>query len=233
MNAFDRGRARTRARAQAGLALALAATLLLLQGTARGDIGFESASRSSAAPGEQVRVTIGCGFCFPPCVGRPGHRHPPASLDGVCMLGGRPGPPRWFGIWLTPSAHPLARNPLGSSRPPHLPSFTYLGRAERAPDPNGPGSHEIPRYVLRFRVPALAPGSYKYVLYCGGCVDGPRGTLIESGPAPPVRLRVVPPGSVSSFRALPWVLAGVAVAIALSTAVLLLRRHRVIAISHP
>ncbi len=147
------------------------------------------------------------------------------------MLGGRPGPPRWFGIWLTPSAHPLDRNRLGPSRPPHLPSFTYLGRAERAPDPNAPDSHGVPRYVLRFRVPALAPGSYKYVLYCAGCLDGPQGTLIESGPAPPIRLRVAPPASASSFGALPWIFGGVAAATALATAVLLLRRRRVIAIS--
>jgi hypothetical protein len=149
------------------------------------------------------------------------------------MPGGRPGPPKRFGIWLTPAAHRIDRVHSGSSRPPHLPSFTYLGRAAPAPDPNGAQLNEVPRYVLRFRVPALAPGSYRYVLYCAGCVEGPRGTLVESGPAPPIRLRVAPPGSGSSFPALPWALGGIAAAIVLSGAVLLLRRRRVIAISHP
>lgn len=231
MNGFDRGRCRTRARV--GLALALPAMLLLLQGTARADLGFESADPSSAAPGEQVRVTVGCGFCFPPCVGRPGHRHPPGVLNGGCMPGGHPGPPKGFGIWLTPSAHRIDRGDSGASRPPHLPSFTYLGRAAPAPGPNGPESLEVPRYVLRFRVPAIAPGSYRYVLYCAGCVAGPLGTLVESVPTPPIRLRVTPPSAGSSFPALPWGLGGIAAAVALSAAVLLLRRRRVIAISHP
>jgi hypothetical protein len=31
---------------------------------------------------------------------------------------------------------------------------------------------------VRFRVPRLAPGRYVYVLYCGPCRRGPRGSLI-------------------------------------------------------
>jgi hypothetical protein len=204
---------------------------LLLAPAAAADVGFESASRSSAAPGEQVKVTVGCGFCFPPCVGRPGHRHPPGTMKGICMLDGRSRPPTGFGIWLTRSTHPLHRR--GPSRPPRLPSFTYLGRAERASPRNGPGQHEIPRYVLRFRVPALPPAPYEYVLYCASCVAGPRGTVIESGPAPSIRLRIGPPSSSSSFPPQPSVFGGVAAAVALFAAGALLLRSRAIAISSP
>lgn len=31
---------------------------------------------------------------------------------------------------------------------------------------------------LSFRVPRLAPGRYVYVMYCGPCIRGPRGSLI-------------------------------------------------------
>jgi hypothetical protein len=212
------------------LALALPVALLLLQGTARADLGFEGANRPSAAPGELVQVTVGCGFCFPQCVGRPGHRHPPGDLDGGCMPGGHGDPPSAFPIWLTPASHRLDRGSR-PSRPPHLASFTYLGRA--APAPNRLDPLEVPRYVLSFRVPALAPGPYRYVLYCPGCAEGPLGTLIESGPAPPVRLRIGASSSASSTPAWPWILGGIGAAIALSAAIVLVRRHRVIAISHP
>jgi len=205
----------------------------LLAPAAGADVGFESASRSSAGPGEHVKVTVGCGFCFPPCVGRPGHRHPPGTTKGICMLDSRSRPPTGFGIWLTPAAHTLARNRIRSSRPPHLPSFTYLGRARRATR-RSPGQHEIPRYVLRFRVPALPPGAYRYVLYCAACVEGPRGTLIESGPAPPIHLRIGPPPSASALKSQqPWIFGGIAAAVALFAAGALLLRSRVIAISPP
>ena len=230
MNLSDRGRARARA---AVLAIVLPAAVFLPGSTARADIGFESASRSSAAPGERVKVTVGCGFCFPNCPGRPGHRHPPGSPHGVCMLGGRPGPPTGFGIWLTPVAHSLDRNrcegsracPPGSSRPPHLPSFTYLGRAERASVPSRLGPLEIPRYVLRFRVPAIPPGPHKYVLYCATCVDGPRGSLVESVPGPAGRLQVGGSRSSSGGGSHAWI-AGVAAAIAVPALGLLVRRRR-------
>ncbi|HEY7255802.1 MAG TPA: hypothetical protein VH476_03880 [Solirubrobacterales bacterium] len=222
MNAFDRERARARA---GRLAIALPLTLLLLSSTAGADIGFESASRSSAAPGEQLKVTVGCGFCFPPCVGRPGHRHPPGGRDGVCMLGGRPGPPAGFGIWLTPAAHRLDRNRSGSSRPPHLPSFAYLGRAERVLHPKRHGPQEIPRYVLRFRVPRLPPGRYEYVLYCPACVEGPRGSLVESVPGPVGRLRVAAGAAPSGGDARALIAGVAAAAIAVPALGLLVRRR--------
>lgn len=194
---------------------------LLLAPTAGADVGFESASRSSAAPGEQVKLAIGCGFCFPPCVGRPGHRHPPGTTRGICMLDSRSRPPTGFGIWLTPATHPLDRQ--GPTRPPRLPSFTYLGRAERASPRNGPGQHRIPRYVLGFHVPALPPGPYEYVLYCAACIDGPRGTLVESVPGPVGQLQVRA-SAAAGGDAHAW-LAGIAVIFGVPALVLFLRRR--------
>lgn len=201
----------------------LTGLLLLTASAARADVGVESASDSSAAPGKQIRVTIGCGFCYPSCVGRPGHRHPPGRARGVCMLGGRSGPPTGFGIWLMPLTHSLAPYrcaasrpcPPGSSRPPHLPSFTYLGRAGPASGPGRLGPREIPRYVLRFRVPELMPGRYKYVIYCGTCVDGPRGSLVATGSTPAGRLEVTPPASSGGGGSHVWIAGGIVAAIAL------------------
>ncbi len=52
--------------------------------------------------------------------------------------------------------------------------------------PRGGKYHQIATLNVRhantvrvsFRVPQLAPGSYVYVLYCGPCWRGPRGSLI-------------------------------------------------------
>jgi hypothetical protein len=151
------------------------------------DIGFGHFSRHEAAPGESVSVSIGCGFCIPRCVGKPGQRHPPGRRDGSCILGGPARRPTGFPVWLTPLDHELGpypgpcersakRCPPGS-RPPHLPSFTYLGRAGRASSVEGV---EVPRYALRFRLPEVEPGRYKYVLYCGSCYRGPGGVVIDS-----------------------------------------------------
>lgn len=171
------------------LALCSALALLALGGAleAGADIGFTGASRTVASPGDSASVSIGCGFCLPRCVGRPGHRHPPGPLDGACMLSGRARPPSGFPVWLTALGRSLGPYPPASckpgelcppaQRPPHLPSFTYLGRAERV----GRDSRiEVPLYVLRFAVPEVDPGRYQYVLYCDSCVDGPLGVRIES-----------------------------------------------------
>jgi hypothetical protein len=223
MNSFYRRRPPVRA---IPLAIALALTLSVpLASSASADIGFESASHSSAAPGERMRLTVGCGFCFPPCVGRPGHRHPAGSQDGVCMLDGGRRPPTGFGIWLTPATHRLARALPGSSRPPRLPSFAYLGRAERALHPSRGGPHGVPSYVLRFRVPALAPGPYEYVLFCAACVAGPRGTLLASVPGPVGRLQIDAAGSPSGGGSRAWIVGATAAVIAMPALALLLRRR--------
>ena len=81
--------------------------LLAVASHAQADVGVESSSRAAGAPGDRVELTLGCGFCFPPCVGKPGHRHPAGDLHGACMLEGRREPPASFLIWLTPLRHSL------------------------------------------------------------------------------------------------------------------------------
>jgi hypothetical protein len=216
-------------------AIALLAALALPP-AAQADIGFTEASRTEAAPGEQVRVTVECGFCYPTCVGRPGDRHPPGDPAGVCMLRGRgERPPGGFPIWLTAGDRflgpyrcgPEMLCPAESARPPRLPEFTYLGRAElrSAASPN-----VLSRYVLRFRVPDVRPGPYNYVLFCESCVEGPRGSLIDNGTAAVGRLRVVPPRPGGGGAAGPWIAGGIAAAIVLpGVGLLLRRRHRAVA----
>jgi hypothetical protein len=216
----------------------IALTLLAAgSGSAGADIGFTGASRTAASPGDTVRVTIGCGFCLPRCVGRPGHRHPPGRVDGTCILGGpRARPPAGFPVWLTPLGRSLGPYPPASckpgqrcppaQRPPRLPSFTYLGRAERT---LGDDRVDEPLYVLRFQVPEVAPGRYKYVLYCDSCVGGPLGVRIESA--------VFAAGSLGSGvltvraeeraggEAGRWIAAGIAAAVVLPGLGLWLRRR--------
>lgn len=212
--------------------------LLAIAPHAQADVGVESSSRAAGAPGDPVELTLGCGFCFPPCVGEPGHRHPSGDLQGACMLGtaGRP-PPASFLIWLTPLKHSLKPYVCGreegcepgSSRPPHLPSFIYLGRAV----PTAPGGDEgdqIPRYRLVFGVPEARPGRYKYVIFCDACIDGPRGSLIDSHTIAAGRLRVLTPiataGAGGGDGLLRWIGAGALVAILALGAGFLLRRGR-------
>lgn len=194
------------------------ALLVSLAPPAPADVGIVSASRHAAEPGDRVSLTVGCGFCFPPCVGYPGHRHPQGERNGACMLGTHRKPaPASFQLWLTPLGHSLAPyvcdpgDPCepGSSRPPHLPSFIYLGRA--VPLASGGEAHEIPRYRLTFEVPEARPGGYKYVLFCDACADGPRGSLVENVTQAAGRLRVLPALATAGGggdRALPWIGAG-------------------------
>lgn len=208
------------------LAAALSAIVLTVAAPAQADLGIESSSRTAGTPGQRVELTLGCGFCFPPCVGEPGHRHPPGDLHGTCILGTRRGPPAAFSIWLTPLRHSLkpyeCRSAAkgcepGSARPPHLPSFVFLGRA--VPVPRGDRAREVPRYRLIFGIPEAGPGLYKYVLFCGSCVDGPRGSLVDDRTTAAGRLRVLPPDppvAVASRAggARPWI-AGAILAIGL------------------
>lgn len=219
----------------------LAALACISVSPAKGDVGVERVSRLAGAPGDSVRLTLGCGFCFPPCVGEPGHRHPPGGPHGFCMLGTRAKPPAAFPVWLTPLRHSLASYRCGSddacapgsSRPPHLPSFIYLGRAVRAlgPDPAGRGG--IPRYRLRFQVPSVPPGRYKYVIFCDVCVAGPRGSLIDSRTISAGRLRVRLSDSsggagLGGSDSGPWIAAGaIAAGILALVGGFLVQRYRV------
>ncbi len=65
----------------------------------------------------------------------------------------------------------------GTLAPPGRPPFIFLGSAR----PNRKSStHYIYGYRFRFNVPNVKPGAYAFVLWCGGCYEGPRGSLIAS-----------------------------------------------------
>lgn len=229
------------------LTASLAALTLLLAGAvpAQADVGFESSTRTAGEPGDRVEVTIGCGFCLPPCVGEPGDKHPPGNRRGSCMLDSKKAPPASFQVWVTPVGQsldpyicgpgewPPGEHPQGpcraGSRPPHLPSFIHLGRA--IPQPRAADPREIPRYRLIFGVPEARPGLYKYVLFCDSCVDGPRGSLVDDRSRAAGPLRVLPPvanasGGSGGGGDLPWIGAGMLAGALVLVAGLLLRRRR-------
>jgi hypothetical protein len=158
-------------RSLAPLALGALAVLLMLAAPARADVGVERVSRHAGEPGASVTLTLGCGFCFPPCVGPKGERHPKGFDHGPCMLGTKRDPPASFGVYLVPRSR--------GQQP------THLGLAVPPPGGNDPESGDPPRYLLHFAIPNLPPGLYTYEIWCGACVDGKRGTMI---PAPSSRL---------------------------------------------
>jgi hypothetical protein len=189
-----------------GLA-ALLLSALALGGVARADVGVMSTSRAAGAPGDQARVTLGCGFCFPPCKGPKGEKHPAGFDHGPCMIGthGAP-PPDSFGISLVPLAsapkpRPCGPDALCSPQAPSPPSnapYSYLGRATPPPRGNNPEHGAVPRYSLTFRIPRLAPGTYAYVIWCDACVKGSGGSLVADPGGRRWRLHVRSPGRAAS-----------------------------------
>lgn len=175
--------------------------LLLIADAARADVGLERADRHAGRPGAEVRLTVACGFCYPPCRGPKGERHPEGFERGICMLGTKRRPPASFGISLLPRERAerlLACAIAGGdcptpTRPPRRGGYRYLGEAEPPPGGNNPESGDLPRYLLSFRIPPLPPGDYSYVIWCGACIDGPAGSLVVNPMAPLWRLAVRPP----------------------------------------
>lgn len=177
----------------------LVGVLLMLAATpADAAVGVEKASRRSGEPGDPVKLTLGCGFCYPPCVGPKGERHPKGFDHGPCMLGTKKDPPAAFGISLVPrSRAPQLREcdtgPVctpSTLRPPRRAPYSFLGRAVPPPGGNDPGSGEPPRYLLQFKIPNLRPGSYLYEIWCGACEKGARGSLISVPASPLWQLQV-------------------------------------------
>lgn len=168
---------------------ALALLALFIAAPAEGAVGVEKTSRKAGTPGDAVTVTLGCGFCYPPCKGPRGERQP-----NPCMLGteGRR-PPASFGISLVPIGKmpvpfrcgPKALCAPEASAPPRRAPFRYLGEAAALNDiDQETGRVPVPRYVLDFTIPDLRPGTYTYVIYCDACVNSPkgdRGSLITGG----------------------------------------------------
>jgi hypothetical protein len=82
----------------------------------------------------------------------------------------------------------------------------------------------MPRYRLRFRIPTVKPGLYKFVVICEGCDRGQRGSLITYPVLRRYRIRVRQPDPAAAaqsggLRALPWVGGAVAAAALLTFAV--------------
>jgi len=176
--------------ARRALALASSAfALLLLAPAASADVGVERVLPPAARPGDSVLVQLGCGFCFPPCVGPRGERRPKGYAHGACMLGVRIDPPPGFPISLVAAGTALAPRKCRSGglcapeagQPPQAPPFHALGVAQPPPRGNDPASGRPPRYLLRFRVPQLDPGAYSFVVYCAVCNRGRGGSLVPSG----------------------------------------------------
>lgn len=174
--------------------------------SAMADVGVERVSRLAGAPGDAVELTVGCGFCYPPCEGPEGDR------SGVCMPGTERPPPS-FPVSLVPIEKvpkPYRCGPRRfctpqAPRPPQRAPFTLLGWAKPPAQAQasgrrhlggggfGHGSVEPPRYVLDFQIPDLRPGVYSYVIYCASCQRGQGGSLIAF-PERRWRLRVRPLG---------------------------------------
>jgi hypothetical protein len=208
----------------------LVSTSLLVPQPANADVGIESVRPSAGVPGDAVEVTVACGFCFPPC------SESPRAANATCM------PARWarppqkysFPILLVPTKHRLAPHGCGpnalcaptsvgvpSGRP-----FIRLGRALPA---FGSGDIErtgaMPRYRLRFRIPAVKPGLYHLVIYSGPkdrqgalVADARRWQLWVRRPDP------VTPARDDAPSATAWV-GGGAAAVALVAMTLIYRRR--------
>ena len=208
----------------------LAAALSVLAQQARADVGIVKVTPSAGVAGDTVEVTVGCGFCFPPC------SESPRAANVTCM------PARWarppgkysFPILLVPIKHRLAPHRCGpnalcaptSAGVPRGRPFIRLGRAlPEFGSANIDRTGAMPRYRLTFRIPAVKPGLYHLVIY-----SGPRnrqGTLIAD--APRWRLQVRQPDPVTPARddaasATAWV-GGGAAALALVAMTLVYRRR--------
>lgn len=199
--------------------LAVAATLALLAAmaatSASAAVGVEKVSRRGGERGDEVKLTLACGFCFPPCKGPKGERHPEGFDHGTCMPGTKAKPPRSFAVSLVPvSRAPGSRRcsrracPRSTLAPPRRAPYSFLGRAVPPPGGNDPEHGDPPRYVLHFAIPDRRPGRYAYVIWCDACIKGRRGSLIASPASRLWRLRVRSPGRarLSSLVSLlmPW-----------------------------
>ncbi len=170
------------------------ATLATTPAPAEAAVGVERVSRHAGMPGEEVKLTLGCGFCFPPCKGEPGQR------NGPCMPGYEPAPES-FAISLVPiekapAPHRCGPRALCSPHtlgPPGRAPYSFLGEATPpAAGTEQPGARHVPRYTLDFEIPERRAGVYTFVIFCDVCMDGKAGSLIASPGSRNWRLRVRP-----------------------------------------
>jgi hypothetical protein len=145
------------------LVVFVTAVVLLAASSATADVGVEKVSRLRGTPGQEVRLTVGCGACTRPA------RTPASFPISLVPVNKVPKPHRCGAQALCP--------PSAKAVPRRAP-FTFLGAARRSEDEDG--SHSGQRYVLEFEIPKLATGRYTYVIYCDACLDGKGGTLITN-----------------------------------------------------
>jgi hypothetical protein len=185
---------------------AAAALWALAASSASAAVGVEKVSRRGGEPGTEVTLTLGCGFCFPPCVGPKGHRHPEGFDHGPCMLDTKAEPPASFGVSLVPrSKAPEPRRcgrravcSPGTLAPPRRAPYALLGSAVPPPGGNNPEHGDVPRYLLHFTIPSLRPGAYAYVVWCDACLKGKGGSLISSPASRLWRLAVRQPSGATA-----------------------------------
>ena len=139
-----------------------ALTLLALVGAAavpaaHADVGFLRVSPTSARPGDVARVWAAPGMPIYLVPRAAAPRPFPCNVVEGEVVAVPPG---------TPGAGICRQY---AARPPNRPPYVLLGRARGARSPN-----------LRFRVPDVRAGSYRFVMYCAACYDGPGGSLIPS-----------------------------------------------------
>lgn len=191
---------------------------LLAPAPAEADIGVYRVTPRVGAPGEPVELSVGCGACLAISVVR-GPEHPPAAFPVSLIPVARASkPPTCVGRSAECSPAPVR---LPRKRP-----FVFLGRAKPLFTEQQLPRIRIPQYRLRFRIPRVEPNAYAFVIYCGGCYAGPRGSLIVDTSSPGRLLRVRqgggPIASTDTRTDGTWWFAGIgAFAVLIATALLL------------
>ena len=186
-------------KAMLGLGVVAVAVCVLAVGSASAAVGVEKVDRRGGAPGDEVTLTLGCGFCFPPCEGPKGERHPRGFDHGPCMLDTKKDPPRLVRHLGRSALERAGASQMRAARrsarrltaaPPRRAPYTFLGLAVPPPGGNNPEHGDPPRYLLHFTIPRLPAGAYAYVIWCDACAGGGRGSLIASPGTPLWRLAV-------------------------------------------
>jgi hypothetical protein len=178
--------------------------LLLTATPADGDVGVVGVRPTVGAPGQSVEVDAGCG-------GRCGPRLPISLVP----LARAPTP--------QPCHAGKAACSPEAAEPPRQPPYVFLGWAK--PDS---ASSAVAYYRLRFRVPAVTPGVYAFVI-CD-CLPGRQGTLVVNTSQPGNLLRVhseqSPVASKGSGTDVTWFIATAAGLAAIAGGAVYLRRRQ-------
>jgi hypothetical protein len=156
-----------------------------------------------------------------PTVVEPGDGVTLTVACGGCPPGGLSLPVSIVPVAQAPEYQPCRAHALCSPtarKPPGEAPFRFIGRTGRTSS-------------LRFAVPHLRPGRYVFVIYCGRCWPGRRGSLISDPQDRRELLRVRasadPPGAGGSETArIWWIAAATAVSVIALVGLTLTRRSR-------